>query len=58
MDIKQRVRVLEKLLNKEDSFRVLLVRSDQDEAEELSQYRRETGFRGPIVVLDEDDSRL
>jgi len=49
---------LEKLLGGEDAFRVLLVGSHQDESLELQRYRQEKGFRGPVVIVDEDDWAL
>lgn len=58
MSIKNRLRLLEKVIGCWDAFRVISVANDADQNAEREYYRTETGYQGVIVVMDETDRML
>ena len=58
MSIKNRLRLLEKVIGCWDAFRVIFVANKADKNVEREQYRAETGYQGVVVVMDETDRML
>jgi hypothetical protein len=58
MTLKNRLRLLEKIVGRLDVFRVIFVSNDADKEAARDRYREETGYRGLIVVMDETDRAL
>lgn len=58
MNIRDRVRALERVLQPEDAYRLVFVPQGTDQAAEIARYRERTGYRGPVICIDETDARL
>lgn len=58
MSLRDRLDALEQALQPEDAYRLLVLPDDGDESALRAQYRERTGYRGPLIVLSEDDARL
>lgn len=58
MTLKRRLSALEKILNLADVLRTVCAGDGDDIDAVLAQYRRETGYRGIIVAMDEADMAL
>lgn len=58
MNLRERVRALEQVLEPQEAYRVIFVAGDAEQAVEIARYREETGYRGHVVCMDEADARL
>lgn len=58
MSIKNRLRLLEKVIGCWDAFRVIFVANNADKKAEHEQYRTKTGYQGIVVVMDDTDRAL
>lgn len=58
MNLRERVRALEQVLDPQEAYRLLFVADDADQPVEIARYREKTGYRGHVVCMDETDARL
>lgn len=58
MTIKRRLSELERAAREADGLRAIQLPQGVPTAEAIEQYRRETGYRGIIVPMDEADLAL
>jgi len=58
MKLRDRVRALEQIMSPEEAYRLLFIADDADEAAEIARYRETTGYRGPVICINETDARL
>jgi len=58
MNLRERVRALEQVLEPQEAYRVIFIAAGADETIEIAKYRDETGYRGHVVCMDETDARL
>lgn len=58
MNLRERLRALEQILEPEEAYRVIFVAEGADQAAETVRYREETGYRGMVICMDETDARL
>lgn len=58
MNVKARLRLLEKVIRGQEPFRVLFVANDADHEAEVAGYRKDSGYQGTVVVMDEADRAL
>jgi len=58
MNLRERLRALEQVLEPQEAYRVIFVADGVDQAAETARYREETGYRGHVVCMDESDAKL
>lgn len=58
MGLRDRLDALEKALQPTDAYRLIVLPDGADESAERAAYRERTGYRGPLIVLSEDDAKL
>lgn len=58
MNLRERLRALERVLEPTEAYRVIFVAGGADQAAETARYREETGYRGMVICMDETDARL
>lgn len=58
MRLRERLNQLERSAHDAEPFRVVSVPDGADQDAAREQYRKETGYRGPLVILDETDRAL
>lgn len=58
MSIKDRLRTLENAIAPKDPFRVVFIPNGADPLAARERYRKETGYSGVVVVMDEADGEL
>ena len=58
MNLRERVRAMEKVLAPEEAYRLIFVADGADQEAEIARYRDETGYRGMVICMDETDARL
>lgn len=58
MNLRERLRALEQVLEPAEGYRLLYVGDGADQEAEITRYREETGYRGQVVCIDETDARL
>lgn len=58
MNLRERLRALEQVLQPSEAYRVIFVAEGVDQAAEIARYRAETGYQGMVICMDETDARL
>lgn len=58
MNLRERVRALERVLQPDEAYRLLFAADGADQVAEIAKYREQTGYQGPVICLDETDARL
>jgi len=58
MNLRERLRALEQILEPQEAYRVVFVADGADHAAEIARYREETGYGGHVVCMDESDAKL
>jgi len=58
MNLRERLRALEQVLEPQEAYRVIFVADGVDQAAETARYREETGYRGHVVCMSESDAKL
>ncbi len=58
MRLADRIARLERTMQPEDAYRLLVIPDDADAEAARTEYRQRTGYRGLLIVLTETDARL
>jgi len=58
MNLRERLRALEQVLEPEEAYRVIFVADGADQAAEIARYREEAGYCGHVICMDESDAKL
>jgi len=58
MNLRERVRAMERVLAPEEAYRLIFVADGADQAKETARYREETGYQGMVICMDETDAQL
>jgi len=58
MNLRERLRALEQVLEPHEAYRVIFVAEGADQAKETARYREETGYQGTVICMDETDAQL
>lgn len=58
MNLRERLRALEQVLEPTEAYRVIFVVAGADQVAETARYREQTGYRGMVICMDETDARL
>jgi DNA integrity scanning protein DisA with diadenylate cyclase activity len=58
MNLRERLRALERTLEPQSAYLVIFVADVADQAAETARYRLETDYQGMVICMDETDARL
>lgn len=58
MNLRDRLRALEQVLQPSEAYRVIFVANGADQAAEIARYRLATDYQGMVICMDEADARL